>query len=54
MLWTWWYILLLLFPSAILLILMKDAMKTLQGTARIKSGKLPGGNRIDAEGSRHR
>lgn len=52
MLWTWWYILLLLFPSAILLILMKDAMKTLQGAARFKGGKLFGRSRIDPEGSR--
>jgi hypothetical protein len=37
MLWTWWYLLLLLFPSAILLILMKDAVKTLQGATRPKA-----------------
>ena len=54
MLWTWWYILLLLFPSAILLILMKDVMKTLQVAARVKRGRLFGRNRIDAEGSHRR
>lgn len=54
MLWTWWYILLLLFPCAILAILMKDAMKTLQGSARVKRGRLFGRNRIDAAGSRLR
>lgn len=52
MLWTWWYVLLLFFPSAILLVLMKDAMKTLHGTTRVKRGRLVGRNRIDAEGSR--
>jgi hypothetical protein len=54
MLWTWWYLLLLLFPSAILVILMKDAMKTLQGAVRVGRGRLFGRNRIDAEGSRRR
>ncbi|MEX5213915.1 MAG: hypothetical protein NW703_07090 [Nitrospiraceae bacterium] len=52
MMWTWWYVLLLLFPSAILVILMKDAMKSLQGAARSKTGTVSGKNRIDADGSR--
>lgn len=54
MLWTWWYVLLLFFPSAILAILMKDAMKALQGAAWVKRGRLSGRNRINAGGSRRR
>ncbi|CAI4031457.1 hypothetical protein DNFV4_01880 [Nitrospira tepida] len=54
MLWTWWYVLLLLFPSAILVILMKDAMKALQGAAWVKRRRLFGRNRVNAGGSRRR